>query len=198
MDANIKKQSNGMLIYVVAVLMMITTVACGSRNNINNNQDATTSEQEATDSISGPLSPVETIAKWKVHSIENLQECDLRIEYPNYIFDVTVFPESEILHKPIQIMFVLRNQKDKTPLKGQYTLYLGNLHPIEGDNDTGTQWKISGEDAWKALGIMDNGSFTIKVVNNKDDQVYSFSVGNQSNGAIEAYNQLLKLYNSNY
>lgn len=189
---------NRVLILFSTVLMLITTVACANRNNIHNNQDATTSEQEASDSISKPLPSAETIAKWKVHSIENLQECDLRIEYPNYVFDVAIFPESETFHKPIQMMFILRHQKNKIPLKGQYTLYLGNLDPIEGDSDTGTQWKISGEDARKALKIMDNGSFAIKVVNNKDDQVYSFSVGNQANGATDAYNQLLKLYNSDH
>ena len=45
---------------------------------------------------------------------------------------------------------------------------------------------------------MDNGSFIIRAVNNIDGQIYSFTVGDQTKGATEAYNQLLKLYNSRH
>lgn len=182
----------------VVGLLLLSAVACNGSNKEHNEQEQTMEKQATNDSISGPISPAETVAKWTVHSIENLQECDLRIEYPNYVFDMQILPEKATFHNPIRVGFVLRRKENKIPLPGQFTLYFGGLHPVEGRDDSGSQWNIEDEDAKKALEIMDNGSFIIRAVNNIDGQIYSFTVGDQTKGATEAYNQLLKLYNSRH
>lgn len=178
-----------------------TTLILSSCGGVSKSSEQETRNLEKTDSMAiEEVSPSDVVDGWKVNNIENLHQCNLRIEYPSCVFDITAYPEDEDLHRPISMDLTLLMRKEngkKLPIPGQFTLKVGDELSIEGDsgNYGGSQWHIEGDDAVKLMEIMDRGNFTINARNNEDGKIYKLNVINQTQGAKDAYNRLLELYN---
>lgn len=182
---------NRIVVCFIAGLFVVSTVACDKRNNTSeSNRDNETAEEITTDSIGTAVAPDANVAEWNVYD----DGCSTVIKYPGCQITIFIDPEYAPLDRPMLIQLFLLSQKSKAPYEGQYTLHFGDLHPIKGQDDLGTQWHIEGEDAKKALEIMDKGSFTIKAVNEQDGHVHTLTVVDQTKGALEAYNKTLNLF----